>query len=59
MQYYVCYTVFGVHYCAGPYASSEATVQLADIRGYEYVESARVEADTCGSGVDMVTGGAN
>lgn len=58
MQYYVCYTVFGVRYCAGPYTSSEAMVQLADIRGYEYVDNARVEADTRGPGVDMLTGGA-
>lgn len=59
MQYYVCYTVFGVRYCAGPYTFSEAMVQLADIRGYEYVDNARVEADTCGSGAATVTGGAS
>ena len=48
MQYYVCYIVFGVLHRAGPYTSSEAAVQLADIRGYEYVENARVVEDQIG-----------
>lgn len=53
------YTVFGVRYYAGPYTFSEAMMQLADIRGYEYVDNARVEADTRGSGATAVTGGAS
>ncbi len=58
MQYYVCYIVFGVLHRAGPYTSSEAAVQLADIRGYEYVENARVEADTHALVDNSHTGGA-